>query len=272
MLPIERPARVVTREMEMTAEMKRSPVTNSQLPRRRTGGSDDGTVRHFPSEIERLYYGRHRMTFRIGTYLALIRMMGIAHLVGSLYGHTKLVSETHARLARTRQTVVDLICYGFDSPEGKAAIQRLREVHRDLKVSPEDYRYVLATFFLEPLRWNQQHGSKAVTQGELNLLLRFWMQVGHAMSIPSLPGSLQEWKDFQKEYEARYMGFTSQGHHLALVCLRDVVKLTLPKGIQGIFRQIMITTIEPAVRQSLGIVCPHWFVRLTVRALLCTMT
>lgn len=252
----------------MTSEMKRSPATNPQMPQPLTSGSEDGAIRRSPSEIERLYYGQHRMAFRIGTYLALIRMMGIAHLVESLYGHTKLVSETHARLARTRQTVVDLICHGFDSPEGRAAIQRLRDVHRHLKVSPEDYQYVLATFFLEPLRWSEQHSVKAVTQDEANLLLRFWMQVGHAMSIPNLRASLQEWKDFQKNYEARYMGFTSQGHRLALMCLRDVVKLSLPRGTQGISRQIMIATIEPSVRQSLGIAPPPWSARLLVRILL----
>ena len=78
--------------------------------------------------IGRLYYGRHRTTFRIGTYLALVRMMGIAHLVTALYGHALLVSETHARLARTRRTLRDLICGGFDSPAGRAAVRRLREV------------------------------------------------------------------------------------------------------------------------------------------------
>jgi hypothetical protein len=100
--------------------------------------------------------------------------------------------------------LVDLICYGFDSTAGSAAIQRLLDVPQDLKVSPEDYQYVLATFFLEPLRWSEQHGLKAVTQGEANLLLRFWMQVGHAMSIPN-----------------------------PLMCLRDIVKLSLPRGTQG---------------------------------------
>jgi hypothetical protein len=181
------------------------------------------------------------------------------------------VSETHARLARTRQTLVDLICYGFDSTAGSAAIQRLRDVPQDLKVSPEDYQYVLATFFLELLRWSEQHGLKAVTQDEANLLLRFWMQVGHAMSIPN-PASLQEWKDFQQDYEACNMRFTSQGHRLALMCLRDIVKLSLPRGTQGIFRQIMIATIEPAVRQSPGIAAPHWSARPPVRILLDIMT
>jgi hypothetical protein len=70
-------------------------------------------------QIEQLYYGRHRLSFRIGTYLALIRMMGIAHLVTTLYGHALLVSETQARLARTRQTLRELICHGFDSEAGR---------------------------------------------------------------------------------------------------------------------------------------------------------
>jgi ER-bound oxygenase mpaB/B'/Rubber oxygenase, catalytic domain len=233
--------------MNMTAETKRGSATNP---------------RHL-SEIERLYYGRHRMAFRIGTYLALIRMMGIAHLVGALYGHTKLVSETHDRLARTRQTVVDLIRHGFDSSEGKAAIQRLRDAHRNLKASPADYRYVLATFFLEPLRWSAQHGSKILTQNETDLLLKFWMRVGDEMGIPDLPASLQEWKTFQQDFEARCMRSTPEGHRLALMCLRDVVKLSLPRGTQGIFRQIMIATLEPVVRQCLGIAAPHWPARLS---------
>lgn len=79
--------------VEMTAEIKRSSATNPQMPQPLGSGSDDAARPRCPSEIERLYYGRYRMVFRIGTYLALIRMMGIAHLVESLYGHTKLESE-----------------------------------------------------------------------------------------------------------------------------------------------------------------------------------
>src|SRR5262245_33167684 len=69
-----------------------------------------------PHTIEQLYYGRHRLAFQAGTYLALIRMMGIGHLVTALYGHTQLLTQTQARLARTRATLRDLICNDFDSP------------------------------------------------------------------------------------------------------------------------------------------------------------
>jgi hypothetical protein len=219
------------------------------------------------THIEQLYYGQHRLSFRIGTYLALIRMMGIAHLVTSLYGHAQLVSDTHTRLARTRQTLRDLICSGFDSPSGQAAVQRLRDVHRHLNASPDDFRYVLATFFLEPLRWNAGHARTKITANEEDLLLAFWTRVGQAMGIEDLPVSLAEWKHLQRNYEARNMAYSPQGHRLACMCLRDVVKLTLPIGTRWTFRQWMIETLEPAVRDTLGVAKPRWYARLPARVL-----
>jgi hypothetical protein len=219
------------------------------------------------TDIGRLYYGRHRLTFRIGTYLALVRMMGIAHLVTSLYGHALLVSETHARLARTRKTLRDLICCGFDSAEGRAAVQRLCEVHRPLKADPDDFRYVLATFFLEPIRWNEQHARTRLTPEEEALLLEFWERVGRSMGMADMPASLPQWKQFQRDYEARRMAYTAEGHRLAGMCLRDVVKLTLPFGTRWMFRQMMVATLEPAVRDKLGIAALRWHERGAGKAL-----
>lgn len=214
--------------------------------------------------IEALYYGRHRMTFRIGTYLALIRMMGIAHLVTALYGHAQLVSQTQARLARTRQTLRELICHGFDSEAGRAALQRLREVHRHVPADASDYRYVLATFFLEPLRWNERHARVKLDADETALLLGFWQRVGHEMGISELPGTLPQWRQLQREYEARCMGRTAEGERLARLCLRDVVKLTVPFGTRWAFRQGMLATMEPGVREVLGLGAPRWWVRVLV--------
>ena len=123
---------------------------------------DTASLRPEDTPVGRLYYGRHRSTFRVGTYLALVRMMGIAHLVTALYGHALLVSQTQARLARTRQTLRELVCSGFDSPIGRAAVQRLRDVHRPIQAGAADYRYVLGTFFLEPL---QHRRAEAVVAG-----------------------------------------------------------------------------------------------------------
>jgi len=218
------------------------------------------------TEIEALYYGRHRMTFRIGTYLALIRMMGIAHLVTALYGHAQLVSQTQARLARTRQTLRDLICHGFDSDAGRAAMQRLRDVHRNVPADASDYRYVLATFFLEPLRWNAAHARVTLEAHEMALLLAFWQRVGREMGMTELPESLPQWRQLQHDYEARCMAHTPEGERLARLCLRDVVKLTVPWGTRWAFRQGMLATMEPGVREVLGLGAASGCVSALVRS------
>ena len=219
------------------------------------------------SPTEALYYGRHRMAFRAGTYLALLRMMGVAHLVSALYGHTQLALQTQERLARTRQTLRDLIVHGFESEAGRAALQRLRGVHAGLGATPADFRYVLGTFFLEPMRWNAAWGRQALDDGEVTLLLGFWQRVGTEMGIADLPATLDGWRDEQAAYEARHLRHTPEGERLARLCLRDVVKLTVPRGLRAPFRQLMLATMEPAVRQVLALPPPHALVRGAARLL-----
>jgi hypothetical protein len=225
------------------------------------------------NQIQTLYYGpRHRMAFRIGTYLALIRMMGIGHLVTALYGHSHLVDQTHLRLSRTRQTLRALICEGFESEAGQSAVQRLRDAHRGLAdTTGDDYRYVLATFFLEPVRWNGAFGRHALNASELGTLLAFWHRVGEAMGIGGLPNRLADWQALQRAYEAQHLRPTPEGHHLAQLCLRDVVKLTVPAGTRWAFRGLMRSTMEPDVRDILGIApargAPHWAVRLGLKVM-----
>ncbi len=220
-----------------------------------------------PSPLQQLYYGRHRLSFRAGTYLALVRMMGVGHLVTALYGHSQLASQTHARLARTRQTLLDLIVHGFDSEPGRAAVQRLRSVHAGLPAQPEDFRYVLGAFFLEPLRWNAAHGRVRLSEEETDLLLGFWREVGTSMGLTALPETLSDWRRDQAAYEVRHLRHTSEGEHLARLCLRDVVKLTVPRGLRWPFQQLMLATMEASVRETLALPQAHWLARACVHAL-----
>jgi len=225
-------------------------------------------VRDEPRPMQQLYYGRHRLSFRAGTYLALIRMMGIGHLVTTLYGHTQLASQTHARLARTRQTLWDLIVHGFDSEPGRAAVQRLRTAHAGLDAGPEDFRYVLGAFFLEPLRWNAAHGRVPLASQEIEQLLAFWHRVGESMDLDALPTTLADWRQAQAAYEARHLRHTPEGERLARLCLRDVVKLTVPRGLRAAFRQLMLCTMEPRVRETLALPRAHWLARAVARVVL----
>lgn len=198
--------------------------------------------------VQALYYGaRRRRMFRIGTYLALIRAMAVGELVQVFYSHSELVPRTQARLARTRNTLRELICHGLGSPQGQAALQRLRAAHAPVRAEADDFRYVLALFMLEPLRWNAAHGGTPLSEAEQTLLLDFWAQVGEAMGIPEVPLSPAQWLDFQQRYEARHWRFTPEGQRLASACLQEVVTLSLPHGSRSLFRQLMRVSMDPAL-------------------------
>ena len=208
------------------------------------------------SAIVELYYQRHPWDFRLGTYLGLLRTMSIADMVPRLYRGTLLESETFTRLQRTRQLIKTLIVAGVDSAAGEAAIARMAAKHRAVRADNDEYRYVLSVFFLEPLRFNQRFGFRPLHERDLGVLLEFWMLVGTRMGIAELQPSLSAWRDFQASYEARHQGPTREGQALARAALYEVVRLVIPRGMQNLTRQILLGTMEPRVREVLGLPRP----------------
>lgn len=199
-----------------------------------------------------LYYGRRRrMMFRAGTYLALIRSMAVADLVIHFYQRSDLVPHTLARLARTRGTIRELVVHGLASDQGAAALARLRAVHAHVQAAPDDFHYVLALFMLEPIRWNAATGREPLDEAELACLLGFWGEIGREMGLPEPHRSLAQWQDFQRLYESQRWAHSPEGETLARACLNEVVKLSLPWGLRGWFRRLMLRTMDPRLRALL---------------------
>ena len=138
------------------------------------------------NDVADLYYQRHHWDFRLGTYLGLLRTMGIASMVDRLYDGSLLATETFNRLKRTRELIATLIVEGLDSARGHEAIGRIQRAHRHVVASNDEYRYVLSVFFLEPLRFNQHYGRRRFSRSDLDLLFGFWMQVGARLEISEL--------------------------------------------------------------------------------------
>ncbi|MFZ5890591.1 MAG: oxygenase MpaB family protein [Myxococcota bacterium] len=200
-----------------------------------------------------LYYTRHHWDFRLGTYLGLLRTMGIRDMVSRLYSDSLLKTQTFNRLKRTRELIATLIVDGLDSPRGREALARIERAHRGVVASNDEYRYVLSVFFLEPLRFNQEFGWRAFRSSDPKLLFDFWMQVGERMHIRDLLPSLADWSRFQADFETEHLGRSEQGQALARASLYEVVRLVIPRGMQEITRQTLLGTMEPRVRETLGL-------------------
>jgi hypothetical protein len=203
-----------------------------------------------------LYYRRHPWDFRLGTYLGLLRTMGIADMVARLYRGSLLQSETFNRLQRTRALIKTLILEGLDSAAASSAFARMAAKHRGVSANNDEYRYVLSVFFLEPLRFNARYGQAQIAASDHELLLKFWCEVGTRMGIRDLPPSYAAWQTFQADYERAHQGPTPEGRALARTSLYEVVRLVIPRGMQGLTRQILLGTMDEQLRDVLGLPRP----------------
>ena len=200
-----------------------------------------------------LYYQRHHWDFRLGTYLGLLRTMGIASMVDRLYDGSLLATETFNRLKRTRELIATLIVEGLESARGREALGRIQRAHRHVVASNDEYRYVLSVFFLEPLRFNHHYGRRRFSRSDLDLMFGFWMEVGARLEIGELLPNLAAWSEFQREYEREHQGPTEKGQALARASLYEVVRLVIPRGMQELTRQVLLGTMDPALRAVLGL-------------------
>lgn len=209
-----------------------------------------------PDAIVDLYYRRHPWDFRLGTYLGLLRTMGIADMVARLYRGSLLQSETFERLKRTRELLKVLIIEGLDSKAASEAFARMGAKHRGVTANNDEYRYVLSVFFLEPIRFNTHYGQTPFSDSERERVLKFWLAVGERMRIQDLPTNYTDWYTFQADFERAHQGPTPEGHALARTSLYEVVRLVIPRGMQNLTRQILLGTMDPRLREVLGLPAP----------------
>lgn len=220
------------------------------------------------SPIAQLYYGQpHRLMFRAGTYLALLRTFAQGHLVGHFHDDSDLAHHTLRRLHRTRDALRVLILSGCGSAEGQRTLARLKEVHAGLQASPMDFLHVLGLFITEPVRWNHDLGRPPMTLEQQAHLLAFWHEVGLGMGLKDMPTTLAGWQALCAAHEARHWQATPQGHDLARACLQDVVRLSVPWWGRGAFRQLMTATADPHMLAVLGLPAPGRLARAAWRAL-----
>ncbi len=104
---------------------------------------------------------------------------------------------------------------GFDSPEGRAAIRRINQMHKMYDISDDDMRYVLCTFVVVPARWIADYGWRPLTAAEKLASVRYYQALGKHMAIGDIPRTYDEFADFMDRYEAEHFAFDEGARRVA---------------------------------------------------------
>ncbi|WP_040684785.1 oxygenase MpaB family protein [Nocardiopsis halotolerans] len=145
--------------------------------------------------------------------LALYRTYAVPS-IGELLAHTREFTErTQHRYDDTALILNDIMEHGFGPGRGRDALRRMNQMHRSYDISNDDYRYVLSTFVVMPVRWLNDYGYgwRSLSEHEIAASTNYYRKLGRHMGIKDIPETYEEFRDLLDSYEREHFAYTDGG-------------------------------------------------------------
>jgi hypothetical protein len=184
--------------------------------------------------------------------LALFRTYAVPS-IGDLLDRTRELADQGQK--RYDDTV--LLMYettregGLDSPRGRAAVRRLNRIHGQYAISNDDYRYVLATFVVVPIRWNARYGWRPYSEHEVRAAVNNFRHMGRLMGIKNIPETYEEFATLMDDYEAATFVYNEPSRRVADATI-EVFQNWFPGFTRPVARRALIAMLDAPLREALG--------------------
>ena len=196
--------------------------------------------------------------------LAIFRTFCVPQISQLLRQTGEFVHRSQKRYDDTGLILGNILKWGYDSPQGRAAIARMNRIHQRFDICNEDFLYVLSVLIYEPVRWNQRYGWRLFTAAEKQALFEFWRVVGHRMEITNIPETYEAFEQFNQAYEAEHFRYSPDNQVVgdAVVAL---MRSWLPAIAAPIVPTVVKAMMDTPMREALGWSCPPSLVKWGVR-------
>lgn len=226
------------------------PVADAQAIARSSAGID------FPWDTRRAYE------------LALVKTFAVPSSARVLAGTGEFVGATAKRHDDTLYLIATLGMHGYDSPAGKQALRIMNRAHARYAIPAPAYRHTLASFVLEPIRWNARFGWRPLHPHEIQAGFHFWREVGRRMAIPDLPGDLEAMERESDAFEAAEVAPSTEGRTLFRATSDLVLSRSLPPALHGVGLEAVAVLLDDRYRHAFGLPDPRPSVARAVTAAL----
>lgn len=155
--------------------------------------------------------------------LALFRTYAVPSIGRLLDATSQFTGVCQKRYDDTVLLLEAPVVHGFDSPEGRAGVRRINQMHAMYDISNDDMRYVLATFVVVPKRWLDDYGWRALTDGEVAASVHYYRALGARMAIKDLPETYEGFADLMDSYEREHFAYDDGARRVADATLELLV-------------------------------------------------
>ena len=197
--------------------------------------------------------------------LALLRTFAVPKSSELLVKTREFTERTQKRYDDTTIIISTLGFYGYSSPEGRAALRRMNQIHNRYTIPNDEFLYVLSTFVFEPVRWNAKHGWRPLSKNEIQASYYFWREVGRRMNIRDIPESYEALESYNRKYEAEHFAYSPNNQLLAEATRDLFLGWTLPKFLWPLGAQLVYAVMDKPMREAFGFLEPSLWAKAVLK-------
>lgn len=195
--------------------------------------------------------------------LAVLKTFCVPRISHLLKATGKFTHRPQQRYDDTTLILGNILKWGYDSPQGRAAIARMNIIHQRFDILNEDFLYVLSTIVLEPIRWNRRFGWRLFTAREQHALFEFWQVVGQRMGLNSIPDTLAELEQFNHDYETQHFHYHPDNAAVGNAVIR-LMQGWFPAIVAPLVPLFVKAVVDDAMCRALGWSKPNRLVQFGV--------
>ncbi len=183
--------------------------------------------------------------------LALFHTFGARRVAALLHQTGEFERRGQRRYDDTDILIGRFIEAGFDSPRGRAAIDRINAIHGRFRIANDDFLFVLWTFIDFPIDWTHRFGWRRFTPHEALAWFHFWREVGVRMGIRDIPATKPTFDAFVERYETEQM-VPSAAARAVVDATLGVVKSWLPRPLRPAVEPVARALLRPRLLAAAG--------------------
>ncbi|MGW5879318.1 oxygenase MpaB family protein [Nocardiopsis terrae] len=180
--------------------------------------------------------------------IALYRTYAVPS-IGELLGRTdQFTGQTQKRYDDTALILGNMIRHGFEPGKGRDALRRMNQMHRSYDISNDDYRYVLSTFVIMPVRWLNDYGYgwRRLSDHEISAITNYYRRLGKYMGIKDVPETYEGFRELLDGYEAEHFAYTEGGRRVSDSTL-DLMVTFYPPRVAGLARKFSMAILDESL-------------------------
>ncbi|MEU0239226.1 oxygenase MpaB family protein [Nocardiopsis sp. NPDC006198] len=183
--------------------------------------------------------------------IALYRTYAVPSIGGLLGRTNEFTGSTQKRYDDTALILGNMMRHGFGPGKGRDSLRRMNQMHRSYDIGNDDYRYVLSTFVVMPVRWLNDYGYgwRRLSDHEVSAITHYYRRLGKYMGIRDIPGTYEEFRDLLDSYEREHFAYTDAGRAVSDSTL-DLMVTFYPPRVAGLARRFSMAILDDSLIEA----------------------